>query len=229
MEGLNYLCLGIVSCVGSLVGAGTVLAIFVAIVRPLISRRFGQRNAWIAVAAGIALSVLVPIAVYRFYLAPAFPGYYMPRQRPNEQDILGTWVARQDSLDWMEELGYAESHPTLTLNEAGEFAASHFPDVLFFRHDRVTYQGGGSWRLVQGIQRDWQVELTFAWIDPPWYPDPPLSGPTPCPGSSVPCEGLRYTFPMWNRQPPYVLISYAGGELGPSVYYIRLGDTHKLR
>ena len=198
-----------------------ILYLTIVVGKRYISNKFGESKARIVIPLGILLAISVPIAGYFLYFAPSFPGYYMLKDQPNEEDIIGKWTAMDVSLEWMEELGYPMSDPTITFLESGEFIASDYPDVLFFHRDRVLHEGTGRWRAIQG-----GIELTFDWLDPPWYPDPPLSGPTPCPGSSVPCEGLIRAFSLSGRTAPYTIMSYVGGELGPSIYYRRVGDHH---
>lgn len=227
MEGINYLCLGTTLCpVGILAGVIAFLLAFFG-GRRIIAKRYGENRSWIVTPIAILLSLIVAYTVFHLLFAPAFPGYYHPNRRPRNEDIVGTWVATAYSKEYMDELGYTQAEPTLIFHSTGDFSATDFPDILFFHREQILHSGEGRWKLVRGFQGHWQVELTFDWIKPPWFPDPPLSGPTPCPGLSVPCEGLRYTFDLWHRKPPYLIFRYIGGELGPNIYYRRLGDPYE--
>jgi hypothetical protein len=227
MEGINYLCLFIYLCpVSILIGVG-VFFLAQTSSRKIITKWFGNKKSWISIPIAIILAVSIAYTFFYFQFAPAFPGYYHPKKRPRTEDIIGKWVATSHSKEYIAELGYTNADPILTLHNTEEFTTSDFPDILFFHHNQILYSGEGKWELVRGFQGDWQIELVFYRINPPWYPDPPLSGPTPCPGLSVPCEGLHYNFELWHRKPPYLVFSYIGGELGPNIYYERLSDIYE--
>lgn len=228
MEGINYLCLGLYLCPVSIaIGVGI---FFLAryITRKIINQRWGNEKTWIPNTIAVGLAVIIAYTFFYYSFAPAFPGYYHPQRKPRQENIIGTWVATNNTIAFLYEQGYPfYAKPTLILDSSGRFSAADFPDILFFHRNQILYSGEGRWALVRGVQDDWQVELTFDSIDPAWYPDPPLSGPTPCAGLSVPCEGLTFTFYLWNRKAPYYIFEYTGGELGPNIYYQRIGDNYE--
>lgn len=227
MEGLNYLCLGLFLCpISLLIGVGVFFLVRHGS-RFVISKWLGSEKVRLSIPIAIIVSVVVAYAFFYFQFAPAFPAYYHPKRQPLNEDIFGTWIATDSSLEYMSELGYPNVEPTLILLSSGKFSITEFPDILFFHRNLILHSGEGTWSLVRDLQGYWQVELTFDRIEPAWYPDPPLSAPTPCAGLSVPCGGLIFTFELWNRKPPYSIFKYIGGELGPNIYYHRLGDNHE--
>jgi hypothetical protein len=227
MEGLNYLCLGLFLCpISLLIGVGVFFLVRYGS-RLAINKWLGSKRVWISIPIAVILSAIAAYAFFHFQFAPAFPGYYHPSRQPRNEDIVGTWIATNGTREYLGELGYTHSEPTLILNSSGKFTATDFPDILFFHRNLILHSGEGTWAVVRDFQGYWQVELTFDRIDPSWYPDPPLSGPTPCAGLSVPCGGLEFNFDLWNRKAPYYIFEYIGGELGPNIYYQRIGDNHE--
>jgi hypothetical protein len=224
---MSYCCIGIYVCPIGILAGGVVFLLTSAIGREVITKRYGSHRSGIVTPLAVILGLVAAYAVFHLLFAPAFPGYYHPKRRPRDEDIVGTWIITEGTREFMDELGYSQADPTLIFHNTGEFSAKDFPDTLFHDHNRILYTGEGKWKVIRSFQGHWQVELTFNRMDPPWFPDPPLSGPTPCPGLSVPCEGLRYTFDMWNRKPPYYIFAYIRGNLGPNIYYERLGDIHE--
>ncbi len=228
MEGINYLLLCLMLCpLSLLIGAGVFYLARLALLW-LLSMRLGIHNENIASLIALFLAAVVAFVFFNSQFAPAFPGYYQPKRALSNADIVGTWVITDFTSEYLIEEGYTRAEPTLILYSSGEFSTKDFPDLLFYDRDFVLYSGNGSWSLVRDFNGAWQVKLLFTRIYPPWYPDPPLSGPTPCPGSSVPCDGgLQFTFDLWHREAPYYLTKNIGGELGPVITYQRLGDDHE--
>ena len=226
MEGIDTLCLGLVLCPVSLVfGVGIFFLVRYA-ARKILEKYWPNKAAGLAI--GIAAGVSVVIAFILFYslYAPAFPDYQMAQYRPRNQDLVGTWVPADSSKQYIEQQGYTSAKPILILSSSGEFSATDFPDILFEQRNHILYSGEGRWAVVRDFQGTWQVQLIFEQIEPSWYPDPPLSGPTPCAGSSVPCKGLEIDFDLWNRKAPYY-ISGLERDLGPNFSYQRVGDIYE--
>ncbi|MFH1634169.1 MAG: hypothetical protein ABIG63_09180 [Chloroflexota bacterium] len=227
MDGLNYLCLGGFLCISSFVIGGIIFLSLFFGTKVLISKKYGKKYSWIAPTLAFIVAIIVGGIFFYTRYAPAFPGYYSPKRRPSEADIVGEWFPRPDTLDLIEEFGYPPSTHKIEFQENGEFSMINMPDKFINRRDNIYYSGNGSWRIDQDVQGYWVVKVNFESLSPSYFPDPQLSGPPPCPGEYVPCGGLEDVFDLWNREPPFVLVaSIIGADLDPDFYFIRVGDTH---
>ena len=228
MEGLNYLCLGAYLCIVAIIVGGIAFIPLRLSTKAIITKKYGEKyNSFVV---PIALTIVIILSCILFYTAyaPAFPGYYTPQRRPNPQDIIGVWTPTADTLERMQERGYSTATHTLEFRENGDFIMTDMHDIIFWRDKIEYYSGVGKWSAEKDFQGYWVINIVFSSLAPPYYPDPPLSGPTPCPGKSVPCDGLRFTFYLLNRKPPYTLKADIGaGELGPNFYFYRDGDIHE--
>jgi hypothetical protein len=103
------------------------------------------------------------------------------------------------------------------------------PDMFLWRSNGEFYSGRGHWRITDRYG-EWSIYVNFSHLDPAYYPDPPLSELAPCPGESVPCNGLEKYFDLYRPQQPYVISVDIGGlELDPDLYFIRQGDVHEQK
>lgn len=224
MEGLGYLFFAFGLCpVAIVIGLVVYVIVFLG-GKYLIKRSLG--NDWVRIAAPIGLLSSVVIACAAFYqmFAPAFPAWHMPQHQPMTHDVVGLWSATPDTLQFLAEKGYGSADPTITFSPDGRFQATDIPDLAVFHNNHILYSGNGTWRVTRQYQGEWSIELYFTAIEPPWRPDPPLSGRTTCPGSSVPCDGLRMVLSMWNRDPPYLISINIGGDLSPNIDFRRPSD-----
>lgn len=225
MEGINLACLGLELCPVSLVaGVGIFLLVRYAI-RKIADKYWPGKAARLATIVAAGVSAVTAFVLFHFLFAPAFPGYYMAQYRPRNEDLVGTWVATHSSQEYIALQGYTFAESTLVLTSSGEFTTTDFPDMLLWHQNHIFYSGAGRWSVIRDFEGTWQVQLIFESIDPVWYPDPPLSRPTPCAGSSVPCKGLEIELNLWNRRAPYY-ISGLEGDLGPQFSYQRVGDIY---
>jgi hypothetical protein len=226
MEGINTLCLGVFLCVIAVAVGVIIFGLLQIGAKTIVQKKYGEKKQWLGVAIASVIAIVVSCALFYTAYAPAFPGYHTPQRRPNPEDIIGIWTPTADTLQRMEAAGYPVSTHTLEFHEDGSFIMTNMPDVIFWRRKGEFYSGLGKWSVEKDFQGFWQVIVVFSSLTPPYYPDPPLSGPTPCAGQSVPCDGLEFSLDMWNRRPPYTLYVNIGIELDPDFYFHRNGDVH---
>jgi len=121
-------------------------------------------------AAIIAMSLgLVGCCCFMFQGDPYYGEY--TREKPDEKDIVGVWVANARSAEWLKGKGYAvAASPALELRADGTFTMEHMPDCwrVFFDRERegLLESGAGTWQIGRH-QEWWVVELTFD--RPPWF------------------------------------------------------------
>jgi hypothetical protein len=226
MEGINSLCLGGFLCVVVLAVGGVIFVPLLVGAKTIIKEKFGGKNQWIGTVIALIVACIISYVLFYTLYAPTFPDYYTPQRRPDPKDIVGVWVPTADTLERMKKAGYPISKHGLEFRENGDIIMTNMHDIIFWRNKGEYYSGYGKWTVEKNFQGIWVVNVVFSSLTPSYYPDPPLSGPTPCPGSSVPCDGLEFTFYMSNRKPPYTLYADIGIELDPDFYLYRLGDVH---
>ncbi len=222
MESIGYLFAGCISCVISLFVGFAFYFLFSTGFRKIGPKNYRRQYVWVSVPIAVIFTLYI---FYRLY-APVFPDYYTPPFQPKKEDLVGIWTATPDTMQLMLEKGFIFlDPPTIEIKANGEFTMTNLPSLIFFERDKKIYSGKGIWTFDRDINRAWIVKTTLFELEPAYYPDPPLSGPTPCPGKSVPCKGLEYTLEIGHRNPPYMLISQIQGlELDPDLYFRRQGD-----
>jgi energy-coupling factor transporter transmembrane protein EcfT len=228
MEGIFASLLCGVLCVGSTFIGIVIFVLLNFIFKKLTRQKLSEQFSWISPLIALVIALFISIAFFYKLFAPTFPDYYTPKRQPNAEDLIGVWAPRPDTLELIEEFGYSPRRISLEFRANGEFVMTNMPDKFINRREMIHYSGSGTWQIARGHQGDWGVQVNFTALSPPYFPDPPRSGSTPCPGASVPCDGLDHQFDLWNREPPFVLAArFIGHELDPDFYFVRAGDVHE--
>jgi hypothetical protein len=156
---------GLLSClVGGVSGLATGMIVFPAIF--LLFRFLGRKSGQRALLYSLATTFLLVMSVFcvssYLFLSWSLSGPPSPREKPNEQDIIGIWQLSKDSLHMARANGYQLSTPQLEFREDGSFVMTDIPDIAInpWEPQHRVYSGAGTWDISRdAVNDEWDVEV----------------------------------------------------------------------
>lgn len=123
-----------------------------------------------------------------------------PFWKPSHQDIGGTYVLSQHSIDELGEMHYTQirTPSSITLKEDETFESTDLPDLFWYGKKNQQQSGSGTWRFDKIADGRWVLQLVFTKLD----------------GQNTNEHSILY---LSGNKPPYT-IYYSLGELSALVF-----------